>query len=245
MATGSFKIKPDGADKLEFNIEPDPNVSGPVPDDQSDLQHDIYAAIGVLKYLHEQKAFNKQEATYDDFRRRLLQAARVGLEGADVKTRLAVSAVEQIAGEVVVRVGKKVQIHYLGWLLVGVAVGVVAGLIIQGYFPGYGAVVAASMVGAWISVAASRRKIALVDLPQFIDSKYEPPVRLFFVALVACAVALFVRTGLLSIVIGSLNLAEFQTNPEAAAVLGLLAGISERTISLQLIQKAQQAIPSS
>jgi hypothetical protein len=137
------------------------------------------------------------------------------------------------------------QIHYLGWLLLGVAVGVAAGLIIQVYFPGYGAVVAASMVGAWISVAASRREIALADLPQFIDSKGEPPIRLFFVGLVACAVALFVKTGLLSIVIGDLNLAEFPTKPEVAAVLGLVAGISERTISLQLIQKAQQAIPSS
>ena len=245
MATGAFKIKEDSNDALEFNMEPDPTFSGSVPDDQRDLQHDIYGVIGILKQLHEQDAFDAQKTAYDDFRRRLRQVADVGLEGANVKTRLASSAVEQIAGEVVTRVGKKVQIRYLARLLLFVFVGVGAGLVIQVFFKGYGAVLAASMVGAWISVAAFRREVVLADLAQFMDSKYEPAVRLFFVGLVACAVALFVKTRLLSIVLGDLKLAEFTSDPEVAVVLGLVAGISEKKISVQLIQKARHAIPSS
>ena len=100
------------------------------------------------------------------------------------------------------------------------------------------------MVGAWISVAAFRREVVLADLAQFMDSKYEPAVRLFFVGLVACSVALFVKTGLLSIVVGDLKLVEFPSKPEVAVVLGLVAGISEKKISVQLIQKARQVIPS-
>ena len=245
MATGAFTIKIDPHDAFEFNMEPDPAVSGPVPDDQRELQHDIYGVIGVLKQLHEQKAFDGQKTAYDDFRRRLRQVAEVGLVGANVKTRLASSAVEQIAGEVVTRVGKKVQIRYLARLLLFVFVGVGAGLGIQVFLlPGYGAVLAASMVGAWISVAAFRREVVLADLAQFMDSKYEPAVRLFFVGLVACSVALFVKTGLLSIVVGDLKLVEFPSKPEVAVVLGLVAGISEKKISVQLIQKARQVIPS-
>ena len=245
MATGAFKIEVNSEDSLEFNIEPDQTVSGPVPDDQSELQLHIYGVIGVLKQLHEQKAFDELPGAYDDFRRRLRQVADVGLVGANVKTRLASSAVEQIAGEVVKRVGKKVQIKYLVRLLLFVSVGVAVGLVIQFCcFPGYGAVLAASMVGAWISVAAFRRQVVLDDVPQFMGSKYEPAIRLCFVGFVACAVALFVKTGLLAIVLGDLNLVEFPSKPEVALILGLLAGISEKKISVQLIQKVRQAIPS-
>ncbi len=148
---------------------------------------------------------------------------------------------------------------YLKQLLTWVLVGVGVGLVIEGcsacleyfefldYSPvkGYGTVFAASMVGAWISVAAFRREVALADLPQFIDWKHEPKMRLIFVGLVALAAALFVKTGLLPIVLGNLKLVEFTCKWEVAVVLGLVAGISEKKISVQLIQKAREAIPSS
>ena len=61
MATGAFKIEDDTKDpqdELGFDLEPNQSLSDPVPDDQRDLQHEIYGVIGVLNQLRDQDPLN-------------------------------------------------------------------------------------------------------------------------------------------------------------------------------------------
>ncbi len=88
MATGAFKIEDDTKDpqdELGFNLKPKPSFPEPVPDDQRDLQREIYGVIGVLKQLRDH---TPEKTIWDDFGQRLRQAAEVGLTGRNVKTRL-------------------------------------------------------------------------------------------------------------------------------------------------------------
>ena len=106
----------------------------------------------------------------------------------------------------------------------------------------YGWVVIGAIVGAWFSVAASRWQIAFDTIPDYLDIYYEPFIRMLFVIILALAFALFLDIGILSIKIGNTDLATFKTSVGVAILLGFIAGIGERALSVQLIERAQKVL---
>lgn len=234
-----------------FNLRPRPDLQRPVPEDQRKVSHDVYEARNVLKLLNEDKAFGKTGA-YQEFMGRVVQAGRAGCVAPYVDTALASGALEQIRADIVRRVGTPLAYRYLG-LLAGWAFGgaVLGGIIIVGgrkllpEIEPYGWVVIGAIVGAWFSVAASRWQIAFDTIPDYLDIYYEPFIRMLFVILLALAFALFLDIGILSIKIGNTDLATFKTSVGVAILLGFIAGIGERALSVQLIERAQKVLNPS
>lgn len=245
MTAGAFEIEGDAG---EFNLKPK-DVQEEIPEEQRTLNHGIYRTAGVLKLLKEQGVFEKDETSLDEFQTRLLQAAEVGLAAEHVKSKLAATALEQIRDEIVLRKGRTIQFRYLGklviWAVLGAALGgiiVAVGEIAVPGLRGYGWVLIGSMAGAWMSVAASRREIAFEDLPYFLDSKLEPVIRLVFVGLLATAVALFLQLDVMSIEFLQVDFTEFAGNAGVGLLLGIVAGIGERALSVRLVKRAQEVV---
>src|SRR4051812_1170799 len=60
-----------------FNLTHRDDFHGPIPEDQRKVSYDVYEARNVLKLLKEDRAFGKK-GPYDEFIKRVVQAARAG-----------------------------------------------------------------------------------------------------------------------------------------------------------------------
>jgi len=99
------------------------------------------------------------------------------------------------------------------------------------------------MIAAWFSVAASRSQITFDSIPDYPDTKLEPAIRMLFVATVALIFALFLHLSLITIIIGKVDLASFMDTKGVALLVGFIAGITQKALSVQLMDRAKGAQP--
>ena len=168
----------------------------------------------------------------------------------NVDTALALKALEQIRIDIVRRKGRHITYNYLLTLgLCGIG-GIIFGLLVVGLsiqftsLKGYGWIIMGSMVGAWLSVAAGRREVSFEGIPDFLNYGYEPIIRMVFVGLLSATFALFLQLGILSLKIADKDLASFPDPDKIglALVIGVVAGIGERALSVQLVARAQNVL---
>jgi hypothetical protein len=238
--------------KENFNLRPRTGFKATIPEDQRKVSEDVYEARNVLKLLNEDNAITGLR--FDEFIQRITQAGYVGCVADNVYPALASVALGQIRADIVRRAGTPLVYRYLKALARCALVGGVAGLVIayigMSYtsfsyaplFKGYGFVLIGAMAGAWFSVAASRWQIAFDTIPDYPDIKLEPIIRMFFVALVAAAFALFLHLGIIVIEIGGVKLVNFIGSISVALLVGFIAGISQRALSVQLVDRATKVL---
>ncbi|HWY52028.1 MAG TPA: hypothetical protein VNW72_11155 [Chthoniobacterales bacterium] len=235
----------------KFNLKPRENRLGPIPEDQRKISHEVYAVRNTMKLL--QKLARMANNDYNEFIERVKQAARVGCTVSNVDTVLAAMALDDIRGDVVRRYGRMIAFRYLLALAAWAVGGVLLGFIVIGTsrwigleaLSGYGYLLVGSMVGAWLSVAASRWEIAFDGIQEFVDTSVEPPVRLLFVGLLAMAFGLFLQLGIIPINVDKVPLATFSATPELALFLGIIAGVGEKALSMQLLTRAKQVFTTT
>jgi hypothetical protein len=238
-----------GGDK--FNLKPKEGRPGPIPEDQRKVSHEVYAVRNTLKLL--KKLTRVDDKDYDEFIERVKQAARVGCDVSNVDTVLAATALDDIRGDVVRRYGRKIAFRYLLALAAWAGGGVVLGFIVIGtslwsgleVLSGYGYLLVGSMVGAWLSVATSRWEIAFDGIQEFVDTSVEPLVRLLFVGLLAMAFGLFLQLGIIPINVDKVPLTTFYETPQWALFLGIIAGVGEKALSMQLLTRAKQVFTTT
>jgi hypothetical protein len=235
-----------------FNLRPLPSFRGTIPEDQRKVSQDVYEARNVLKLLKDDQAIT--DALFKEFIARDTQAGFAGCVASNVDPTLAAEALVQIRADIVRRVGTPLVYRYLRTLALYALVGGVLGFAIayfgishpgSNYLPflkGYGLVLIGAMAGAWFSVAASRWQIAFDTIPDYLDINLEPAIRMLFVALVAAVFALFLHLGIITVKIGDLDLKSFISSIKVAILLGFVAGISQRALSVQLVDRATKVI---
>jgi hypothetical protein len=258
---GAFKIEV--RQDEEFDLHPAPHHRHPIPADQMKLSHEVYETKNILKLLKENNRFEKppnQGAAYREFINRVKEAAKVGCTGDDVETALGTEAIAQIRADILRRVGRRLAYRYLGFLAAWALGGAVIGFLVAALGQSasdplyqtlghYGWVIVGAMAGAWFGVAVRRWGIVFAEVPDYLDVKSEPFVRMLFVAIVASILALFLDLGVLSIKLGSVDLAGFVSpagrRVQIALLLGFVAGMSERAVSKQLVDQVAKVIPQS
>jgi hypothetical protein len=236
-----------------FNLRPKKGFTGPIPEDQRKISHDVYEARNVLKLLKDDKAID--DALFKEFITRVTQAGYAGCVADNVDPALADEALGQIRADIVRRAGTPLVYRYLKALAIWALLGGLLGLAIvyigihcpglNGYGPvlkGYGYVLIGAMVGAWFSVAASRWQIAFDAIPDYPDIRLEPIIRMLFVAVIAAAFTLFLHIGVITVKIGNVDLADFAKSISVALLLGFVAGITQRALSVQLIDRTQKVL---
>jgi hypothetical protein len=240
----------DEDDRTEnFDLRPKDNRSGSISEEQRKISHEVYEARNILKLLKEKRAFQRNDS-YKEFIERVVQAATVGCVARHVDTKLAAEALEQIRTDVVRRNGRPIMYRYLtylaAWALGGVLVGwlviAVAGSKEWRALQGYGWIIIGSMVGSWISVAATRREISFDGIQDFLDVRFEPFIRMLFVGCISSVFALFLQLKLIPLTIAEFDLATFAEHPPWALLIGVIAGISEKAVSVQVVERARKVL---
>jgi hypothetical protein len=233
-----------------FNLRPRPDFRGPVPEDQRKISQDVYEARNVLQLLKDDKAIG--DAVFTEFIRRVTQAGRAGCVADNVDTKLAAEALDQIRADIVRRAATPLVYRYLRALAIWAAIGGVLGLgfaIVGAYHwpivKGYSCVLIGATAGAWFSAAAARWKISFGTIPDYPDIQLEPVIRMLFVALVAVVFALFLHLGLITIKVGNTNFADFTESISVALLVGFVAGIGQRVLSVQLTERAEKFLPET
>lgn len=245
---GAFRVYE--IDCQEFNIEPRDDFAGPIPEEQREIAHGIYEAWAVLKALKDQKVFSGDEKTFSAFRRQLLEAARAGLEVQHARTRLAARALEQIRDEIALRKGVIIKLNYLGrlafWGLIGILAIAAAPYFVPPALTGfvkYSWVIIGAIVGAWMSVAVNRQEVAFEEMPTFLHSRFEPLIRIAFVALLSVTLAILLELEIIVVEMAGTDFATFSDNPSVGLILGIFAGLSERAVSVRVIERAGKIFP--
>ena len=246
---GAFVLE-DEKDGDGFNLRPRPDRAGGIPDDQREVSHGVYEARNILKLLNEGGAFNSDQGAYDEFIRRIIQAAKAGCDGPNVDTKLAAAALEQIRKDVVRRKGRPLAFRYLCYFLLWALGGAVVALLAVGVLAciarpelmSYAWVVVGAMAGVWVSTAAGRWEVSFEGMQDYLDISHEPFIRVLFVALLTLIVALLVAAQVLPISFANVKLADFTTDTALALILGVVVGFSERLISVELIDRARKVL---
>jgi len=246
MAAGAFEMIDPNHGGDDFNLRPLSITD--IPEEQRRIQHEVYEARNILKLLREQNVF-REDASYSEFISRVKQAARVGCVGQHVDTRMASDALEQIRSDIVMRKGRAIAYRYLfgsaKTALAGMAVAALVVLAAKYFLPGlkgYGWVLMGAMAGAWISSAATGREISFAGIREFLDYGHALLIRMLFVGALASVLALFLQLGLISLKIGTVDLAGFSKELTVALALGVIAGFSEKTLSVQVIDRARRVL---
>jgi hypothetical protein len=258
---GAFEIQE--LQHEEFDLRPRLGHQHPIPVDQVKLSQDVYETKNILKLLQENKWFGKtpqQGTAYREFISRVKEAARVGCTAEDIETAVGTEAIAQIRADILRRVGRPLAFRYLRFLALWALGGAVIGLLVAAWGQSaseplfqrlghYGWVIVGAMAGAWFGVAVRRWGIVFAEIPDYLNVKSEPFVRMLFVAIVASILALFLDLGVLSIKLGPVDLAGF-VSPEGrrvqiALLLGFVAGMSERAVSKKLMDQVGKVIPQS
>jgi hypothetical protein len=249
MVAGTFELIEGAGDSPDdFDLRPLASASA-IPEDQQKVCRDAYEVRNILKLLKAHGVFTQDNISYDEFIARIRQAARAGCIIPNATPGLATSALEQIRTDVVRRKGRTIVYRHLrvlakcGWPGAIVAVLLILGG--QFWLPelgGYGWVILGGMVGAWALRAASGQQVSFGGIQDYLDFRYEPYIRMAFVAVVAAIFALFLRLGILSLKIGDIDLGGFAGNVGLAFALGAIAGISEKQLTVHVIDRARQAV---
>jgi hypothetical protein len=264
---GAFEFKGEPHPRYDkpnyyFNLGPKDDVVN-IPEDQAKISHDVYEARNILMLLKstwgvrrilertpdtkqappdEDRAWNMA----DEFIIRIKQAAGAGCVRDNVHVSLAAKALEQIREDIVRRVAKPIIYRYLAVLALCAAVVVAVAALLAGWadahkFTNYSYVVIGSMLGAWLSAAATRQQVTFAGLQNFVDVVYDPPIRILFVVVFAIVLTLILQTGLIKIDIKGLDIANIDNVPWAL-VLGAVIGISEQALSVKVIDRVRQII---
>ena len=235
---GQFEFAKLGED---FDLRPREHRTMPISEDQRKISQEVYEARNVLKLLEENKRLQKK--AYHEFIERVIEAGRAGCAADVVDPVLAKEALAQIRAEILRRVRVQVVYRYIAYLAgwaAGVAtiaaafIYIVKFILLRPDLENYGWVIIGAMVGAWLFAAVRRHEVAFDDIGDFVNSGVEPAARVLYVGVLAIAVAVMLQFKLIDLGIADINFADFTTSVEKALILGFVAGIAERTLSLQV-----------
>lgn len=253
MARGAFLISEEDG---QISAELDPRRKS-IPNDQSEFLAAILNTQTVLAVI-----FKDKPKKYKTNFAQLLALAQVGLVGNSPETSLAKQSLKQLKAEIMIREGTQIKLDYLsrlGLLAAGLAsAGVFFWIFIQNLggcsatsmlpywclIGNYGLLWMGTMLGVWISVAASRGRLTFNDLPTVVGRFREPLIRLIFTGFLGIVLGWFLAANLIGITFADLDFSEFVSKPLTALVLGTVSGISEKALSVRLIARSSEIISS-
>lgn len=119
----------------------------------------------------------------------------------------------------------------------GLAIELATGCVIDEGMRGSGSVLIGAMAGGWLSAAVNRRDAILDQLRDFLASEEGPWLRMGFVWLLPWAVAALLPKEILDLAIDRTAFSTFPSDAKLAFCLGLVTGMSERSLSVRLLNR--------
>ncbi len=107
-------------------------------------------------------------------------------------------------------------------------------------FQSFFILVAGAGVGTWLSFSLRSPVRTFLDLAVLEEDRLDPTMRVLFITALTSIVGLFIWTKAVSLVLGGFSSEAFHASGAAALLIGLLLGISERTMATAVQKRATE-----
>lgn len=99
-------------------------------------------------------------------------------------------------------------------------------------------IIIGALTGTWVSFGARKFEIEFEDLASLEKDKMTPVIRLIYIAVASLIFALLMNVGLIDVKIGNVDISKAFTDIKPALVIGVLCGLVESKIGIQVYNKA-------
>ena len=177
----------------------------------------------------------------------LLSLSQVGLVANPAQTETAEFALMKLKDEIVLVEGKRIKNHYMKYLGIdALIIGAIASIVlgISFYFTRWIGcisvlcIIIGALTGTWVSFGARKFEIEFEDLASLEKDKMTPVIRLIYIAVASLIFALLMNVGLIDVKIGNVDISKAFTDIKPALVIGVLCGLVESKIGIQVYNKA-------
>lgn len=245
-----------------------PDSPQPPPKDQSELQERIQKVLRSVQQLYKTFDQEKKDRASIQFRNyyvRLFKLAQLGLEGANVATEIASSALTSLTAELIDDEAGRVKnahLQTLGWHALGAAVpfaicylilkqtgsnGTVAHLmsmldIKRELMANFMLLWIGCFLGVWLSYGIRTASFTLSDLTITDGDRLSPTIRLVFAGTLTMILGIVFAYPILEIKIGDVPITNFKIQPMLAFLVGCFCGISELVLPTTVAKRASDFI---
>jgi hypothetical protein len=243
---GFFLVYENPGEKYDIKCELNANYANEqVPKEQQNLYVEVENACNIIKSLR-----NTDDTTKEKYFNKLLSLARVGLVGPgenNAQPELALKSLEKLKEEVTMIEGYRIKNGYMKELgikaliisgIIGVIMLIVVGVFNIHEYDMYFITAVGALIGTWISFGVRKFSIDFFQLNIIEEDMMKPWIRLVYIAICSVVILLFINSGIVTIKIGNFALEEIRNNHEMQVVLGIICGLVESKIGINIYNKA-------
>lgn len=239
---GHFLVCENPNEEFDISFQVNETLTDDIPEEQQELYLKAESTCIIIKSL--EKTDNIIKKKYFD---KLLSLSQVGLVPDPAQTKASNLALEKLREEIVLVEGRRIKNSYMKTLginavILATLVSIVAGVAyLFTQLPWIGsvwAVAIGSLAGTWVSFGARKFEICFEDLASLESDKMNPWIRLVYICVASLIFMLFMNTGLIEVKIGDIDTASALVNMKSALVIGLMCGLVESKIGVNVYQKA-------
>lgn len=246
---GHFLVAENEDEEFDISFQVNSTMTDDIPKNQQELYVKAESACNIIKALeHTDKQIKKK---YFD---KLLSLSRVGLVANPAQTETAEFALMKLKEEIVLVEGRRIKNHYMKLLgLDALIIGMIASMVAEVcfYFTGWSwcisalCIIIGALAGTWVSFGARKFEIEFEDIASLENDKMTPVIRLIYIAITALIFALLMNVGLIDVKVGNVDISKAFTSIKPALVIGILCGLVESKIGIQVYKKAVSLLGES
>lgn len=247
---GYFVVHSNENEEFDIKCELHPRLAkDSIPEKEQILYVKVERTNSIIKSLRKTskeiktKYFNK-----------LLTLSQAGLVGETAQPELALNSLTELQNEMVLIEGQRIKNEYMKSLgiralILGAAtilvyiVSLTCGILQA--FSMYCLAVIGALIGTWISFGARKFNITFEQLSLLEEDMMSPWIRLIYICVCSAVFLLFLRTQLISFGIGEISTISIKDNPEIQISIGVLCGLVESKIGVNIYKKAVTLISDS
>lgn len=232
---------------LQFHLARHIKEFEDIPECQQELYADIEEVSNVLNSLQHTDIFTKRR--YFD---KLLSLSRAGLTGKTAQPGLAKKSLSKLKEEVTLSEGQRIKSSYMARLgifaLILLILSFVSWTALSDLFENlyslrmYLIVWSGSIVGTWISFGARKFSIEFKQLGALEEDRMNIYIRTVYVGVCSLVFVLLLNSDIINIDIGTISSKQISEEVELQAILGVLCGLIESKLGVNIYNKAKTII---
>lgn len=230
---------------IKFNLH-STRAKEKVPAIQQDLYVEVEKANVIIKNLNRTDSSIKKE-----YFQALLSLAQAGLVGETSQPELAMKSLIELKKEIVLREGQRIKNNYMNELGINAiilsVIAIVLNYVLRSFYKSnvlnmYLWVWIGAMTGTWISFAARTSLIKFEQLSILEEDMIGPRLRLIYIGLCSIVLVLLLNSNIISVKIGATSTEKLINNKELQFIIGVLCGLVESKLGINMYEKASKII---
>lgn len=240
---GYFLVSSNSNEKFDINCSLHPEYAkDEIPIEQEQLYVEVESANNVIKSLH-----NTRDEVKLKYFKKLLSLTQAGLVGETAQPHIALKSLNKLKDEMILIEGSRIKNDYMKKLgIKSFKYSMLAGgmyIFFQYYKPMqvlsmYCLAFIGALLGTWISFGARTFNITFEQLSLLEEDMMNPSLRLIYIGACAIIFILFLNTRLINFGVGNISTLMIRKSHEIQIVIGILCGLIESKIGIDIYQKA-------